>query len=353
MTDRPHVILDALLVRAAPTGVGRSILELVGALAAAPRPQRFTVLATVPEMFSDLAGRDDWQIVPCPAAAGGNLRKSFFTQLKLPGLVRELGGDLLHSLQYVAPLRLSVPSVVTVHDLAFWRFPETVEQPRRAYYRWLVPRSLRSAAAIVTNSQSTAADVADRFPELTDRIQVTPFGTPSWVQRQAVLADGAPGSESGAGDVPQRPYLLFVGTLEPRKNLERLLAAYPRYRSEARARGIADRDIPRLLLVGGRGWKDTTLRQQMASLVAEGCLEVRDYCETEELYRYYRSARGVLLPSLHEGFGFPILEAMALGTPVLTANRGGHGGGGRQGGTAGRSGRYRSHRRRPAPPELG
>ena len=320
MSRRPHVVLDALLVRERPTGVGRSILELVQALADRPRGLRFSVLATAPGMFDMLAGKEAWSVVPCPGAAGGTLRKALYTQMRLPRLVADLAGDLLHSLQFVTPLRLGVPRVVTVHDLAYRHFPGTIEQPRRAYYEALVPPSLRRAAAIVTNSQATADDVRATFPEVAHRVSVTPFGTPSWVW--AALAGGGPVRDTAASGVPARPYLLFVGTLEPRKNLEGLLAAYGLFRRQATGRQGGDTPVPDLVLVGGRGWKDSRLRDLMTPLVAAGHLHVVDYCDTTRLFAYYRAARALLLPSLHEGFGFPILEAMAAGIPVLTSARG-------------------------------
>jgi glycosyltransferase involved in cell wall biosynthesis len=308
------VVLDGLLVRERPTGVGRSILELTAALAAEDRGYDFSVLATRPAMFTPVAGRAGWRIVDCPGAAGGTLRRAWFTQVRVPGLVRRLGGDLLHSLQFVAPLRLSAPSVVTVHDLAWQLFPGTVEQPRRTYYRLCVGPSLRRAAAIVTNSEATAADVRRLHPACAARVTVTPFGLPAWAREAAAAAVG-----SAAPGCAGRPRFLFVGTLEPRKNLEGVVRAYERFLAAA---GRPAEACPSLLFVGARGWRDSGLRATMQSLQAAGHLEVRDYCPPHELWDLYRSAHGLLLPSLHEGFGFPILEAMAAGIPVLTADRG-------------------------------
>ena len=314
MTRRPHVLLDALLVRAQPTGVGRSILELTAALAAADRGMDFTVLASVPEMFADLAGRPRWRVEACPGAGGGTLAKAWYTQARLPGLVRRLQGDLLHSLQFVAPLRLGCPSVVTVHDLAWQLFPGTVEQPRRSYYRLFVGPTLCRAAAVVTNSEATAADVRRLHPAAAAKVAVTPFGLAAWARDAAAAEAGkaAPGR-------PGRPCFLFVGTLEPRKNLEGVLRAYDLFLEGA---GRPAEACPSLLFVGARGWGDSRLRPAMQRLQAAGHLEVRDYCDPDQLWGLYRSAHGLLFPSLHEGFGFPILEAMAAGLPVLTADRG-------------------------------
>ncbi|HPF70404.1 MAG TPA: glycosyltransferase family 1 protein [Candidatus Krumholzibacteria bacterium] len=314
MSTRGQVILDALLVRARPTGVGRSILELCAALAAEDRGFDVTVLASEPGMFGAVEGAPGWRIESCPGARGGTLAKAWYTQRVLPGLVRRLDGGLLHSLQFVAPLRLDVPSVVTVHDLAWQLFPATVEEPRRTYYRLLVGPTLRRAAAIVTNSEATAADVRRLHPACAERVEVTPFGLAQWAVEAAARTGPTP-APGRAG----RPSFLFVGTLEPRKNLEGVLKAYRRFLAES---GRPPADCPSLLFVGASGWKDSGLRAAMQDLMAEGHLEVRDYCEPGGLWDLYRSAHGLLFPSLHEGFGFPILEAMAAGVPVMTSDRG-------------------------------
>ena len=314
MTRRPRIVLDGLLVREQPTGVGHAVLELASALAAADRGYDFTVLASSPAMFATLADQPGWQVLDCPGARGGTLRKAWYTQARLPGRVRDVAGTLLHSLQFVAPLWLDRPSVVTVHDLAWRLFPGTVEEPRRSYYRLVVGPSLRRAAAIVTNSAATAQDVRRLYPDCAHKVSVTPFGLAAWALR-AAAGETAPAAPGRRG----RPRFLFVGTLEPRKNLEGVLHAYTRFLAEA---GRPPAECPSLLFVGARGWRDTRLRAAMQELQEAGHLDVRDYCQPEELWDLYRSARGLLFPSLHEGFGFPILEAMAAGLPVLTADRG-------------------------------
>lgn len=310
MAERPLVLLDALLVQPEPTGVGRSILELTRALAARDRGFDFGLLTTHPEAFAPLEGVPGWRVLTCAGARGGTLRKALYTQFALPALATRLRAAVLHSLQFVAPLRLPCRSVVTVHDLAFQRFPGTVELPRRWYYEALVPATLRRAGRVVTNSQATAEDVAALFPSVGGRLRVTPFGTPSWVWEQP---DRRREGEAGG------PFL-FVGTLEPRKNLPRILEAFRRFRDRAEAAGGSP--PPVLSLVGGRGWGDSPLREPIRALTARGALRLEGYCQPARLWELYGAARALLFPSLHEGFGFPILEAMAAGLPVLTADRG-------------------------------
>ncbi len=310
-----RVALDALLVGPEPTGVGRSIIELVRALAGRDRGLDFTLLVTHPEPFAFLRENPAWTVRTCPGAAGGVVRKALFTQRRLPGLCRDLGLDILHSLQFIAPLRKPCRSVVTVHDLAWTSHPGILQTTRRIYYDLLVPRTLARADAIVTNSESTAEEVRGFAPRCAHRVSVTPFGTPSWVWEQA-RDEAQDAGESGI------PYFLFVGTLEPRKNLERLLAAMEGFWADCEAAGRDADTVPRLWLAGAKGWNDNRLQAMIERLQARGRVETLSYCPPERLWALYRGSRGLVFPSLQEGFGFPILEAMAAGCPVLTSGRG-------------------------------
>jgi len=309
-TQRPRIVLDALLVNDRPTGVGRSILELTRALSSNQWEMDFTLLAAKPYLFSWLDDCPEWTVQICPGATGGTLRKALFTQWQIPRICRKLDADILHSLQFVAPVSLPCFNVVTVHDLAWLRFPNTVEQPRKTYYRLMVPGSLQRAAAVVTNSQATAEDVRKYYPSC-QNVSVTSFGTPSWVWQDVDKTPAQP---------KPRPFFLFVGTLEPRKNLERILEAYKRLLEKEIEHGASA--WPSLVLVGGKGWKDSILRKLMEPLLQSGDLEVLEYCDIQKLRQLYLSAQALLFPSLHEGFGFPILEAMAFGLPVVTSDLG-------------------------------
>lgn len=319
MSRRGPIVLDALVLRPQPTGVGRSVLELIRALSQRDRGFDFLVLTTTPGLFDFLAGNPRWRVRECRGAGGGVMLKALHTQFVIPRVCAREQAALLHNLQFMGTLRAPCPTVVTVHDLTWLDHPETIEQPRLAWYRWLAPRMLARADRIVANSQTTAEGLRRADPDWAAKVAVTRFGTPAWVwaSRERVLA-AAPGDSQ---EPPRRPYFLFVSTLEPRKNLPGLLAAYEEFLARAQAAGRPVDSIPDFHLVGPRGWKDGPLRRGIERLSSTGRLELLDYRSGDDLWRRYHLAKGLLFASLHEGFGFPILEAMSAELPVLTSDR--------------------------------
>jgi glycosyltransferase involved in cell wall biosynthesis len=193
------------------------------------------------------------------------------------------GADVLHCPTYRAPIRCSTPVVVTVHDLAVFRYPETFRRWTRTYSRRIVPLVVHAARRLIAVSEFTKRELVELLGVPEERIAVV---------ANAVDAVFVPEGPRADGD-----YVLAVGTLEPRKNLGRLAQAAERLGVELR-------------VVGARGWGDVELPGSVRRLG-----EVPD----EELAALYRGARCLAYPSLYEGFGIPVLEAMACGCPVVTS----------------------------------
>jgi glycosyltransferase involved in cell wall biosynthesis len=199
----------------------------------------------------------------------------------------------------------STKAVVTVHDLAWMKAPETMRKGGRFLDRVMMPPSVKRAAVIITVSQSTANELISLWPDSEGKILVTPLGP-------SLFRDPVSLKSLGFGLV-ERGYFLFVGTIEPRKNLERLLRAH--------ALGAAGRiDWPPLIVVGGEGWGLDSLSSLVKRIGCDRSTMLLGRVSDRDLAALYANAIAFLMPSIYEGFGLPIVEAMSFGTPVLTSN---------------------------------
>jgi glycosyltransferase involved in cell wall biosynthesis len=219
-----------------------------------------------------------------PGRVTAAVRDTFWYPLGLPLRARRARLDLLHCPTFRAPSRPSVPLVVTVFDLAILRYPESFNPWTRTYSRMLVPRAVRAADAVIAISEFTKREVVELLDVPAERIRVIPLASGEQFAPEGAAAEGE--------------YVLAVGTLEPRKNLARLAEG-------ARQAGLE------LRVVGARGWGGIEADGAGVQWVGE----VSD----AELASLYRGALCVAYPSLYEGFGLPVLEAMACGAPVLTS----------------------------------
>ncbi|AOS97771.1 D-inositol 3-phosphate glycosyltransferase [Microbulbifer aggregans] len=226
---------------------------------------------------------------------------TLFAQAVFPVWARKDGIELFWSPRHHLPLLLggAVAKVLTVHDLVWRHFPETMSRPGLLLERLLMPASIQSASSVIAVSNSTAEELRDAYPQECHKVTTVleaPFLSPS--------------QATSFGD-----YFLFLGTLEPRKNLQRLLEGYARYCSRVRAPLT-------LKICGAKGWGLPELERLLVQLGLEKKVELLGYLSDDALPGLYAGARALLMPSLYEGFGLPIVEAMSQGTPVLASRRG-------------------------------
>ena len=306
-TDPTLVAVDARLVGYA-AGIARYAVLLAEALARLDGPEKYLVLR----------GRRG-RLIPIDAP-GATQRRAWtpphhrlerFT-LPVDILAKPPWPDLLHSLDHVAPAWGPWRSVVTLHDLAFLLYPATHTAASRAYYA-ATGESVRRAERVIAVSQRTASDAVRLLGVDPSRIRVVhEAAAPGFAPRSR---DDLPrlAVRLGFDADPGRPYVLFVGTLEPRKNLPLLFEAF----------GILRRRIDaQLLIVGARGWLDEPI---FAAHARSGVGDAAHFVGTlgeEDLAVLYSHAGVLVLPSLYEGFGLPVLEAMACGAPVVSSNAG-------------------------------
>jgi glycosyltransferase involved in cell wall biosynthesis len=228
----------------------------------------------------------------------------FGRHVQWPAIIRRMGPDAYFGPAGALPLRdVGCPSVITIHDLAIYRNPKWFPGQQPLSTRLVVPRSVLRADVVIAVSENTARDVVEIFGVERSRVAVVPHGvSPAFHPLSA--EDMA--SARARLKLPER-FILFVGTIEPRKNLETLLEAW-----------ATMRDRPDLVVVGSWGWLYESLRDRMARMGP--ALHHLDALEAAELPAVYNMARVVAHPAWYEGFGLPPLEAMACGTPVVVSD---------------------------------
>lgn len=300
--------IDATPLPPQPGGAGKYIIALVRHLAQLDCDHRFVVFATPQgrQQIGELSSRNlEWVNVPgFPPAL-----RLIWEQAGLPPIVHRYGLDLLHSLHYSSPISLSCPSVVTFHDMTFLLFPELHIRSKRLIFPPLIRSSAHRAAALIANSESTRRDAIRLLTIPPGRIHTTPFGVSKTfrpVSDPRILADCRRRYRLPEG------FILFVGLIEPRKNLPLLLHAYAR---------LLDRQTaPPLVVVGRPGWDIRQVDRLVGALNLKEKVLFAGYFPDQDLPIVYNLAQVFVYPSTYEGFGFPPLEAMACGTPTISTS---------------------------------
>ena len=303
-----HIGFDITALSVPQSGVGTYSLNLFRQLAAEPT-HRITPLFHRP--LHPQAQLPVW--VHDHGPQRGMINKTLWMQLMLPWQLRRCGVELAHFTNSVAPLAMQCPSIVTVHDMTLWLFPEHHYRRRLLAMRPLIPLVVRRAAAVITVSQSAKDDLVRLLDIPEAKVHVI-YEAPAEEFRPLALTDPRLETIRRRYGLPER-FLLYVGTIEPRKNLVRLLEAF----ADFRARHQSDHH---LLLVGSRGWKETAVFKAIERLGLRTWVHCLDFVPLDDLIVLYNLADAVAFPSLYEGFGLPVVEAMACGTPVITSDSG-------------------------------
>lgn len=297
-------------------GISHYIRYLLTELARQPGQHAYTVFVNGPEVIEHLeqAGITHPQITYVPASwpESRPLARIAWEQFTLPKLIRREGIDVFHSPANVLPehLRDSCAGVVTLHDLAFLRYPQVLARSKRLYHRIFTVRSLRHATHIIAISESTRQDAMRLVGIPAKRIStvytcIDPRFSNVLKEEELQAFRKTHGLTAG--------FVLYLGTLEPRKNITRLIEAYALLRK-------ADRITQKLVLAGGKGWFYNAIFERVASLGLESEVIFPGYVEDTEQPLWYAAASAFAYPSLYEGFGMPVTEALASGIPVVTSN---------------------------------
>lgn len=294
--------IDAQMLCGTITGIGRYTSEIIRKLVHSD--SEFFLYAPKPP------ATDEW------AAANVTVRSSDFksrigkilwSQTQLPYYAGKDHLDIFWGPTHRLPRLLSnkIARVVTIHDLVWKHAGETMRPLNQLTERVLMPDAIRLADRILADSHSTADAIISEFPWAQDRVRVVHLGATSLPQPKGIEVLDALGID--------RSYFLFVGTLEPRKNLRRLLEAYASLDPIVRKQTL-------LVIAGGKGWGNEDMVSLVHSLDLTDSVRLMGYVNEEQLATLYAHARFLAMPSLYEGFGLPLVEAMSFGVPVLTSS---------------------------------
>jgi glycosyltransferase involved in cell wall biosynthesis len=223
----------------------------------------------------------------------------------LPRVAKREGVELLHSLGQTTPLRGSVPRVVTIHDLIFHHFPSTFSTPAQKAHEFLVPRGARRAQRVITDSQATADDLTKTYGIDAGKIDVAPIG-PGFAPSHEALTRAELSDQLGIGS---EPFALSVASGHEHKNLDRLITAFAAVPGERQ-----------LIVVGRAGGQEVALRAQADELGVGDRVTFTGWISEPALEGLYSKAELFVYPTLIEGFGLPVLEAMLRGVPVACSN---------------------------------
>ena len=301
-----HIGLNAHLLSLAQTyrsaGINWYIHNLLLNLALADQENQYTVFLGDRRFLPNpgLTLRTSWLPTTHPLVRIG------WEQLVQPFVLWQEKIELLHSLAFVTPLLSPCPSVVTIYDLSFILSPKGFKYSKRLYLTLLTRPSARKARRIITISESTKRDTVQLLGVSSEKVDVVYCGVDKAFHP---LPEREVASFRQKRGLPER-IILFLGTIEPRKNAARLVEAYSR---------LEDGQV-KLVIGGARGWLYEEVFARVEELDLTGDVLFPGYIPPEELPLWYNAAELFVYPSLYEGFGLPPLEAMACGTPVITSN---------------------------------
>lgn len=305
-----NIVLDARTVGRQFSGVGYYVLELVRAFASFEGDHRFELLVHGDSALDDLGLDSRFRLHRVRFSHESHPWGDLWEHLSLPRFAESLGADVLHGPAFLIPLYpTKVPKVVTIHDLVAFTHASTIPAKYVLYMRWLIRHAVRSAELVITDSESVRKEILERFSIPRARIHSIHLGVSNRFQ---------PARPEDIENIREkyllpRPYLLFVGNLEPRKNLPGLVRAFRLVRAQVQE--------PLDLVVAGQiAWKSRRLLEELGAADLEKNVRLLGYVPSDDLPAIYAGAKAFVFPSHWEGFGMPVIEAMACGTPVVASD---------------------------------
>ncbi|MGB7340216.1 MAG: glycosyltransferase family 1 protein [Phototrophicaceae bacterium] len=293
-------------------GIGRLTRDLVAALLELDKQTAYRLFvagASKPDLHDPLSPNAIWK----PTSISSDWFARIWHRAQLPIPVELFTGslDLFHATDFTLPPTLpSTKTIVTVHDMSYVRVPDAASPRLRAYLDQVVPRSVKRSTHVIADSEATKNDLIELYDISPDKITVLLSG----IDRRYYPVDDNFSliTIRNKYSISSNPYLFSIGTIQPRKNFSRVIHALKRLRD----RGY---DL-HLVIAGGKGWLEDEMYQTIEALNMRDLVHLIGFVDDEDVAGLYSGAECVVFPSLYEGFGFPVIEGMACGTPVITSN---------------------------------
>ncbi len=286
------IAFDATVLHGRKSGVGYYCEELLKGLLSIDHHDEYFVFSHRPLKLDGFSATGNLQV----SESGFFPVRAVYLHALLPSILNNARPDVCHYTNFLAPFSERRPYVVTIHDMGMVTLRNSHPIAKRLYTRPLVPRVARHAKLILTNSEYSKWEIIRHLAIPESRIRVTPLAaSPEFKPMQAPRGD---------------PYFLYVGNIEPRKNLERLLEAFARLPIKTH----------HLVIVGNRWYRGARVEEKAKAIGLNGRVKFLGYVDRADLPGLFSGADAFVYPSLLEGFGLPVVEAMACGTPVIAAN---------------------------------
>jgi len=303
------IAINTLLLYKTKVGMGKYIVELVNRVPKKDKRNKYLLYVSRDNRHFFNLSSDNIEIKEIPRIFSNPFLKIFWEQCFLPFYIWKNNVDLYHAPGFVLPFfRINkVPFLMTVADMTFFSHPQHHKTIKNIYFKHMIPFSLKKAEKVITISENTKKDVIEQTNTVPSKIKSILLGV------DKIFLDKKNSRDKKVLDKYniKKPYILFVGMLEPRKNIKGLIEAFYLVQNKH------DND---LIIVGKKGWMYQDIFKLVKKLKLEGEVIFTGYLPDEDLPSLYSNATCFVYPSFYEGFGIPIVEAMACGCPVITSN---------------------------------
>lgn len=293
-------------------GIGRLTRDLVTALSALDDETNYKLFiagAKLSDSPPTLAPNFRWK----PTRITPKWLARIWHRTRLPIPIETFIGDvdLFHATDFTLPPTLpKTKSIVTVHDLSYVRVSDAASPRLKAYLDKVVPRSVKRATHVIADSQATKDDLMQLYKISSNKVSVLLSGVDS--RYKPIDNSVVNMTMRNKYDIPNAPYLFSIGTIQPRKNYSRVIRALKHLREQGY-------DL-HLVIAGGKGWLEDEMYKTLDETSLHDVVHLIGFADEADIPALYSGAECVVFPSLYEGFGFPVLESMACGTPVVTSN---------------------------------